>query len=694
MDFFGRQDQARRNSALLVGLYVGAVALIGLAVFLLVKVMLEIGAEDVEIGDVELLIFCLGGVLVLIGGGSLYRMASITSGEAVARMMGAEPLGDRPQNEADLRLRNVVEEMAIAAGVPVPGIWVMRGETGINAFAAGHGPEDAVVAVTQGALNLLDRDELQGVVAHEFSHIINRDVRLNLRMVGVLYGILMISLLGRILLRASFYSGSGRRRSRSSRGGKGEGGAVMAMVAAGAGLWAIGSIGLFFARFIKQSVSRQREYLADAAAAQFTRNPTGLAGALKKIGGSTLGGRMRTAQQIQNAHAEEAEHMFFTEGASRLGAMFSTHPPLRDRILRLEPAWDGTLPDMSQPGLYKQPEAPAKPPPVPRTTAPGAPPPLPFPVPGMGGRLPGLPSAGPGIPGLPGAGGGAMSPVMLAFVAAIGNPDARNLEAARRVLDRMPAPLKDAAHDPEAAPLVVLALTSGGEGMDAAGLAGALRLPPESRDRFVALRTEMADLDRDLHLPLADLCLPALRRLPREAQDRFLTDLDRAVHLDQDVDLLEYVLMRMVQRQLILARESRPRRPAHIFGWPGLARQASVVLSALAWYGADDAQAEASFQAALRVLGDHVQKVRFLPRAECGLEAVHEALTELETASAKLKRQLLGALATAAGADQVITPEQAELFRAVADALGVPVPLLTPDMLAEGGQESVGSPRR
>src|SRR5262249_2273093 len=194
----------------------------------------------------------------------------------------------------DLRkLLNVVEEMSIASGVPMPEVYLMPDEKGINAFAAGTAPDNAVIGVTEGCVRHLKRDELQGVIGHEFSHILNGDMRLNMRLIGVVFGLLCIMLVGRVMLDAFIRGGS--PRSSSARNANPPPIFLLAI-----GLIVIGWPGAFFGRLIQAAVSRQREFLADASAVQFTRNPLGLAGALKKIGGLAYGSR------LDSAHAAEA----------------------------------------------------------------------------------------------------------------------------------------------------------------------------------------------------------------------------------------------------------------------------------------------------------------------------------------------------------------------------------------------------
>ena len=259
---------------------------------------------------------------VFILGASLLRPQSCPPAAArVARQVGGTLVPADVQDPLRRRLRNVVEEMAIASGVPVPEIYVLEEEGGINAFAAGFTPSDAAIAVTRGALELLERDELQGVIAHEFSHILNGDMRLNIRLMGVLFGIMVLGLIGRLIIRGGYHTSI--LTSRRDRG-------APVVLIIGLGLAILGGIGMFFARIIKAGVSRQREYLADASAVQFTRQSDGIANALKKIGGYSQG------SLIREADPEEVSHMLFGAG-SKLFGMFATHPPLVDRIQALDP---------------------------------------------------------------------------------------------------------------------------------------------------------------------------------------------------------------------------------------------------------------------------------------------------------------------------------------------------------------------
>lgn len=330
MDFFEAQDVARKRTWYLVFLFVLSVIAI-IVVLYIVAHLVNYRVANHSPGlrfDPVLFAIVAGGVLLVVGGGSGYRTMQLRrGGPAVAELLGGRRVDPSTTDPDERRLVNVVEEMAIASNIPVPALYVLDGEEGINAFAAGHSPDDAAIAVTRGTLRTLSRDELQGVIAHEFSHIFNGDMRLNLRIMGLLFGILLLAVVGRILVYA------GPRGGGRGGGGRQGGGGQIAMI--GLALLLVGSIGVFFGRLIQAAVSRQREFLADAAAVQFTRNPAGIAGALRKIRASVEGGG--PGGVVSNAHAEEAGHLFFVGGLGGfVTRLFATHPPLDERIRRIE----------------------------------------------------------------------------------------------------------------------------------------------------------------------------------------------------------------------------------------------------------------------------------------------------------------------------------------------------------------------
>ncbi|HEX5419034.1 MAG TPA: M48 family metallopeptidase, partial [Gammaproteobacteria bacterium] len=358
MDFFTRQEQSRKTTRFLVVAFALAFLTVVIATTAVLGAVLRLyanGNGPVVTAEtwgqwaghnVALLVTIAAGTLVLIGLASAFRTASLSSGGGqVARMMHATQLtGDGGGDLLRKRLIDVVEEMAIASGLPMPEVYVLEHEPAINAFASGLAPGNAAITVTHGALERLNRAELQGVVAHEFSHILNGDMRINQRLIGLCFGILVLSLIGRWLLRAGAYGswgGYARYGGRRARNGS-----VNVALVLGLGVTVIGAIGLLASRLIKAAVSRQRESLADASAVQFTRDTNGLAGALKKIGGFT--------SKISSVDSEEVAHMLFDHQS--LSSLFATHPPLIDRIRALDPSFDPeNLPE--QPAVPPPPQA-------------------------------------------------------------------------------------------------------------------------------------------------------------------------------------------------------------------------------------------------------------------------------------------------------------------------------------------------
>ena len=326
MDFFDRQDKARRSTKLLVFYFVTGVVLLIVTLYIAVTLIffgvssrthrgyrnpyeVSEGQQQASLWNPKLFLGVAVGTLAIIGIGSAFKTMELSQGgSVVASMMGGRLINSNTADPDERKLVNVVEEMALASGVPVPKIYVMDNERGINAFAAGHTTSDAVVAVTRGCMQLLSRDELQGVIGHEFSHILNGDMRLNLRLMGIIFGIICLAVIGRVLLYAR---GGGQDRN--------------ALPLLGLALIIIGGVGVFFGQLIQAAVSRQREFLADASSVQFTRNPAGLAGALKKIGGLAYGSK------ISNAHAGEAWHMFFGNGLGNSLVRPHGHAPAVDR---------------------------------------------------------------------------------------------------------------------------------------------------------------------------------------------------------------------------------------------------------------------------------------------------------------------------------------------------------------------------
>jgi len=629
-DFFERQTVARRNTKWLVVMFV--LAVIGIVGTTFAVTAVAIGASSGGEVPLEAPAAASLGALALIGGGSLYKTAQLAGGgTVVAERLGGRRIYPNTTGPAERRLLNVVEEMALASGVPVPPVFLLEEEQGINAFAAGHSPSDAVIGVTRGTAEQLSRDELQGVIAHEFSHILNGDMRLNLRLIGVLHGILIMGLVGRQLL---WMGGRGGRRSRRNSGA-----AYIALI--GLAFMVIGFLGVLFGNLIKAAVSRQREFLADASAVQFTRNPEGIAGALKRIGAAAFGSKLTSPR------AAEASHMFFATG---LSGLFATHPPLEQRIRRLDPNWDGKFPPAAPGGAA------------------------------AGLEMDGIAAlAGDGHPGPDQAARyrTAMPAAALQHAAEqVGNPTAAHGEYVRKLVAGMPRPVVEAAHDPYGARAIIFAALLE---HDAEVRAAELRALEQAADEKVfeltlRLIPAVDKLDVRARLPLVDMTLPALRAMSRSQFQDFARCFDKLVRADQRMALFEWTLQQVLMRHLRPQFEPVRPQPIKYYGLQRLSGPCSVLLSALA----RECQHEddVAFRAGARHLPEVA--VRLLPPEASGLSELSDALRELVQAAPKLRQRLVDACAACISADAAVTVVEAELLRAICDMLECPLPPLLP----------------
>lgn len=628
---------ARRKTSLLL-LYFGlAVLLIIVAIYLAIAfIFVYQGSktgqlEPGRLWNPDLFVAVVTGTLVVVISGSIYKISVLRSGGArVAEMLGGRLIPAGSNDFLEKRLLNIVEEMAIASGVPVPPVYLMEKEGGINAFAAGFSPDDAVIGITRGALQTLNREEQQGVLAHEFSHILNGDMWLDLKLVGFLHGILLIALIGRSILR-----GSSR-----SRNNKNSGGAVFL----GLILLVLGYIGVLFGKLIKSGVSRQREFLADASAVQFTRNPPGLAGALKKIGGLAKG------SLVEHKRAEEISHMFFSNGlkASWFGA-FSTHPPLVERIKRLDPAFDGIFPEVAKQETV--PEAERR---VAEEKQPAE-------------KI----AAGAALITL-----GVLAADPKSITRDIGAPVREHMEQARRLLASLPAELREAARDPFGARAVIYALL-----LDKREEVRALQLEylHGSADRTVVETTEkiypaMLNMAEDARLPLMDLAMPSLRSLSLEQFRRFEENISKLVRLDSRVSLFEFTLEHIIVRRLEKSFVTPQWNVREIGSIQEVAEEASVILSLMAHVGHQDGEAEQAFQAGAVTFGQQRQMLRFLARSVCDAQILDGVLNRLALLGPKMKQSLITACFQCLVHDRQITMKEAEFFRLLAYGLDVPLP--------------------
>jgi Zn-dependent protease with chaperone function len=645
MNFFERQAAARRMSRRLIILFVLAVIAIVIAVDATVLFasgyavpgrMAEEGFLGFLVANAGLLFVTSVATVALIGIASMVRMAGLRAGGAVvARGLGGNQIDENTRDPQLRRLRNVVEEIAIASATPVPAIFVLEDEAGINAFAAGYSPNDAAIAVTRGALERLNRDELQGVIAHEFSHILNGDMRLNIQLMGVLFGILVLAIAGRKIL----YHSRGSRDSKN----------VGAILAVALLLTLIGYVGVFFGRMIKAGISRSREYLADASAVQFTRQTTGIAGALKKIAGLDEGSRLAAAD------TEEVSHMLFGDGMG-YSSLWATHPPLVERIRALDPTFDPKALGALKKRWAAQPPS------------------------GM---------AEDRAMGLDGQGVRAAAPAVLPTVAATmaldprqasahaGQPESGDYANAGRIHRQLPPALLDAAHaHDDAVPLLLALLLDDAAALRTRQLAEiAQRIDAGSAERSADLHREVAGLHPLLRLPLASLAFPALRRRPAVQLEQFVATCEALIHMDGHVGLFEYCLGRLLQRQVTEALAPARHRPN---GRRKLAQSRDALASlfaVLAAHGNEDAQAArrayvAGMQSVLPGAGVDYQPPRDWVAA---LDLALEALDDLEPLG---KQLLVEGLAATSSHDGRVTVAESELLRTICAVLHCPLPPL------------------
>jgi Zn-dependent protease with chaperone function len=640
MNFFERQRQVKRLSVRLVLLF--GLAVLGIVVTIDLIALLVFGGFDRPAEDLLVTVLVVSVLVAsVIGLASLFRSLSLRGGGGarVARSLGAVPV---PANTTDphlRRLRNVVEEVAIASGTPVPELFVMEGEPGINAFAAGWSPSDAAVAVTRGALEQLNRDELQGVIAHEFSHVVNGDMRLNIKLMGLLFGILVLAIIGRILLHV--------------RGGKNN-----PLPLVGLAMLVAGFVGIFVGRIIKAAVSRQREFLADASAVQFTRQTSGLAGALKKIGGVPAG------STLGNARAEDVSHMLFGSGKGFSG-LFATHPPLLKRIQALEPnttaaelaqlrqRWSAAPPS----GLQEDQAlglAPAGAGPVPTGPGPSTAPP--HPRPGAGDRVAAVPEE---------------------VSASVGAVDEQAQQRAGAILEQLPPELLNRARDAgTVVPLVFGLLLSEHEQVRVSQHAALVaRHGQPIADAAWQEAGRLSALHPMLRLPLAEVAFPALRGRPRPEQDAVMASVHALIQADGRLSVSEYCLSRLLHSELYEAVHHTPPWGRRRYSLAASRGAAGTLLAVLATAGhTDRSAAEQAFHAGVATLLPG-QQLPYSPPAE-GVTALEQVWPALDGLNPADKELLLRAMVTVIGHDGEMTVPELELLRTICAMLHCPLPPL------------------
>lgn len=613
MDFFEHQEKARKRTGFLILCFSLAIISIVLSVYFVIIIVLAkniIWKPDLFLG----VLVVTAGVVVF---GSLFKILQLLNGGAsVAMHLGGQKVASVTRDPAERKLMNVVEEMAIASGVPVPEVYVLNEENGINAFAAGTSPENTVIGVTRGCIRNLTRDELQGVIAHEFSHILNGDMRMNLNLMGWIHGILCLALIGRVLLEI---------RSDNRKGSN-------PLPFIGLALLIIGWIGVFFGRLIKSAVSRQREFLADASAVQFTRNPNGIAGALKKIGGLSDGSKLATPA------AEEASHLFFGNGlAESWFGLMATHPPLEERIKAIDPTFDGKIPtytggtplgDETVRGFQS-----ATPPMIQKTFHP--------------------------------------SPSILSRV---GTLSEKHLQYAAELKKSIPPELSETARESGGAcALVYATLLSSDEKIRSLQMEHLATQIQEGLCRETArLSEKISVLEPRLRLPLVNLAISGLRCMSEKQYEEFKKVVDLLIASDGQIDLFEYTLQKILMRNLDSQFFPVKARAAQFYSLNSLRPDCGILISMLARSGnAEEKQMHDAFFLGMMSLGVSETEIEMV---QCDLAEFDAALNKLSLASPAIKKSVLEACAKTVAMDGEIQEYEAELLRAIADTLDCPIP--------------------
>jgi Zn-dependent protease with chaperone function len=633
VDFFTRQDQARGTTFKLVVLFGIAVLAIIVAIDLVVVVLTRNGPTSYILTWV---IVATVVTVLLITGGTLGKMFSLRGGgSAVALSVGAVPIDPTTGDPQLRRFINVVEEMSIASGVPMPRLFVLEREEGINAFAAGYSAADAAITVTGGALRTLNRDELQGVIGHEFSHVLNGDMRINVRLIGLLSGILLLGLIG---LRVLAFSGGGRSRDKN-------GAPIIAIAIA---FLVLGFVGQFFAGLIQAAVSRQREWLADASSVQFTRQTTGLTGALKKIAGLPVGSALQ-----DTASERQINHMLFGEGSKSFSQLRATHPPLLKRIQALDPTFRAEQEaQLAQQYAENPPNGMAE------------------------DQALGLVGGGAAAPPARAASTVTVSPPAVA--ARVGTFDPHDLARGAALSAQIPSDLRQLASQPSTAvPLVLALLLDRDDAVRQRQLdLITQRISPADAKAAAALYATVAPTPELLRLPLVGISMTALAARPPAHVTDLLSALDGLALADGTYTVSEYCLTRLVASYLRdsndPARRSRPGRASV----SQMQNAALTLLAVVAAAGNDDPAAEQhAFAAGIGRLMPGAPVPAFTPPADF-VTALDSVWGPLDSLDPQHKRPLIEALVAAVNDDGVLAVAEAELLRTACALLHCPLPAM------------------
>ncbi len=651
MYFFDQQERAKRKSVVLVILYTIAVGLsIGLVYLLalwaaaicryfynVIGSYYDMDGTFVPLSNPGLWNVWIFAIVIMLGlvvmvGATLRRIRFMGSGaESVALLMGGTLVDPRTQDSVHKRLLNIVEEMAIASGLPIPMVYVLLREPGINAFSSGFSHDATAIAVTQGALDMLTREELQAVVAHEFCHILYGDTQLKTLMAGLLHGLMMPWHVVRISLM-------GIVRGHSAVPHPIALGIVVVTAVVSVPLIVVTQISAIIAAWLKRHVSVQREYLADAAAVQFTRNGMALAGAFKKIGGYIAGSRVLSPEH------EYASHFFFANplASGMLSwAWLLVHPPLEKRIRRIDPGFDGTFARVaSKPNLH----------------------------------------AGDPVTSMPE--GVQLKTVehTMAFLDVAEMPDRNHLDAACHLLRGLQHQVEMYAREPQLAPVIVYAFLLSQD----AGVRQQQRnklvatVSSDTLDTLDMLSADLADRKRDAFLAAIKLAARSLRSLAPADQAQLMQNVEALIAVDGKVSFLEAAIRQAV-RQEVGHSVQNPKGATHRkMPASEFRKTCRALLSCLAYWGTYDiVEEEDAYKAGMREVQEpHETVPDMLAAAECTQALFTAALENFAPLPASQRNTVMDACHACIASNNVATDDDIRLFRNIAAALKCPMPEL------------------
>jgi Zn-dependent protease with chaperone function len=645
VNFFEHQHRAKKNSSRLVILFTLAVIAIIVAIYFPAQYVMaeyfwrsDMIKDHPVIWSYKLFAYVAGGTLCLILIASWLKIRELgEGGVVVAHMMNGRLVDPDTNDFKERQLLNVVDEMALASGIPSPNVYLLDSEQTINAFAAGYTTGDAVIGVTRGTIDKLTRDELQGVIGHEFSHILNGDMRLNIRLLSLLHGILVIAIIGRVLL-------SGTRSRSSSRRNKDGGGGLIVI---GLALMAIGWIGYFFGRLIQSAVSRQREFLADASSVQFTRNADGIGSALKKIAGYK--GTPASGSYLLTGQKDEIAHMTFASvNFSEMFGWTSSHPPIENRIQAIDKSFDPrreqkqpSLPDVVTQFTSTKDDGPQRSIRIDDKFIPV----------NQNIRY----TAG-------------------AIVGLVGTIPQQALDHQRSWLQSLPEVISSACRHSIKARAVIYALIAEYNDDMFEKIKSFLKIrDPHTVATLENIWVPLKQLGIESRLQLIDLCIPSLRTLTHQEYKMFFQNLGEMMDFDQKIGIFDFILVKIIKKHLKNHKNPKRRQGGSLNDISQITPQLTTLLSLVAQTSTDGLQAERLFHTAMEPF---TQGASMIPLDQISISNLNESVKKLAATTFEVRQKIIEASARAALSDQKITWKEREILRAVGDALDSPIPHL------------------